>query len=183
MLEEVTKIYDWTHMTPNYVKEWVPFYSVENVTWNNFFNNLKYISKDVFEKENKRVKLEKWDVLMTRIWDIWTPKLLDWDVEASFYVSLALIKKSNLFNSWFLNQYIKSYFFQKELFKKTIHVAFPKKINLWEIWKCKIFIPCLEEQQKIADFLSEIDEKINLKEKEIYNTKNYKKSLLQNMFV
>ena len=42
-LKEITKIYDWTHMTPNYVNEWIPFYSVENITWNNFFNNLKYL--------------------------------------------------------------------------------------------------------------------------------------------
>lgn len=47
----------------------------------------------------------------------------------------------------------------------------------------KISLPCLKEQQKIADFLSEIDEKINLKEKEILESKNYKKGLLQNMFV
>ena len=47
-----------------------------------------------FEQENKRVKLEKDDILMTRIGSIGVAKLIDWEVKASFYVSLALLKQS-----------------------------------------------------------------------------------------
>ncbi len=100
-LGEIAKIFDGTHQTPNYVDNGIPFFSVENVTANNF-TNTKYISKDIFEKENKRVKIEMGDILMTRIGDIGTVRYIDWEVEASFYVSLALIKQSKLYNSeWF----------------------------------------------------------------------------------
>ena len=44
-------------------------------------------------------------------------------------------------------------------------------------------IPSLPEQQKIASFLSSIDEKINLIDRQLDNLKQYKKSLLQQMFV
>ncbi|MDQ7090939.1 MAG: restriction endonuclease subunit S [Methylococcales bacterium] len=181
-LGDVTKIYDGTHMTPDYKKEGIPFYSVEHLTSNNFFNT-KFISKEVFEKENKRVKLEKGDILMTKIGDIGTSKYINWDVNASFYVSLALIKKTEINNTLFINQYIKSSLFQKELHKRIIHVAFPKKINLGEISHCLINFPCLEEQTKIANFLTELDQKINLVEKQLNGTKDYKKGLLQKMFV
>jgi type I restriction enzyme, S subunit len=181
-LGEIAKYYDGTHQTPNYVESGIPFYSVEHVTANQFSKS-KYISEEVFEKENKRVKLEKGDILMTRIGDIGTSRLIDWDVNASFYVSLALIKQNENYNSSFLNQYISSVYFQKELWANTIHVAFPKKINLGEIGKCKIILPCLKEQQKIATFLSSIDVKIERINQQINKMQSFKKGLLQQLFV
>jgi len=52
-----------------------------------------------------------------------------------------------------------------------------------EIKKLKIQFPCLAEQTKIANFLSAIDEKINRTQKQIQQTEEWKKGLLQNMFV
>ncbi len=181
-LGEVCNIFDGTHQTPDYKEQGIPFYSVEHVTSNNF-SETKYISTDIFEKENKRVKLEKGDILMTRIGDIGTPKYIDWDVNASFYVSLALIKKSKNSNNEFIFHVINSTFFQSELHKRTIHVAFPKKINLGEIGECLVFFPCLQEQTKIANFLSPIVEKIKKCSVQIEKTEQYKKGLLQKMFI
>lgn len=44
-------------------------------------------------------------------------------------------------------------------------------------------LPCEEEQQKIADFLSAIDQKITLTKQQLEKTKKFKKGLLQRMFV
>ena len=44
-------------------------------------------------------------------------------------------------------------------------------------------LPSLAEQQKIADFLSSIDSKIDLLDKELEGLRAFKKSLLQQMFV
>ena len=46
-----------------------------------------------------------------------------------------------------------------------------------------IFMPCIKEQTKIANFLSSIDKKIELTTKELNSTKEFKKALLQQMFV
>lgn len=181
-LSQVAKIYDGTHQTPNYLESGIPFYSVEHVTANNF-DTTKFVSEEVFDKENKRVKLEKGDILMTRIGDIGTSRLIDWDVNASFYVSLALIKQSDKIISKYLNQYISTREFQSELWKRTIHVAFPQKINLGEIGECLVMIPYFKEQEKIATFLSTIDDKISRTIAQIDHTQKYKKGILQKMFV
>ena len=155
---------------------------VEHITADNF-TQTKFISEEVFEKENKRVKLEKGDILMTRIGDIGTSKYISWNVKASFYVSLALLKQSYLINTLFLNQYIKSNDFQKELHKRTIHVAFPKKINLGEIGKCLIKVPSDKEQQKIAKFLSAIDDKIDSVNLQLEKILSDKTELIQQISV
>ena len=180
-LKNISKIYDGTHQTPNYVEKGVPFYSVEHVTANNF-SNTKFIADDVYQAEIKRVKLEKGDILLTRIGDIGTTRLIDWDVFASFYVSLALLKISQENHSSFVNQYIKSPFFQRELHERTIHVAFPKKINLGEIGLCVIKIPVLEEQTKIASFLSAVDEKISQLTQKHELLSQYKQGMMQKLF-
>jgi type I restriction enzyme S subunit len=181
-LGDITKYYDGTHQTPNYVSKGVPFYSVEHVTANQFVKT-KFISEDVFQKENKRVKLEKGDILMTRIGNVGKAKYIDWDVNASFYVSLALIKQNSTFSSKYLAQYINAITFQRELWKRIIHVAFPIKINLGEIGKCLVKLPSIEEQIKIANFLSDIDVKIDALNTKIENSKTFKKGLMQKMFV
>ena len=180
-LKNITQIFDGTHQTPKYQTNGIPFYSVENVTANNF-TNTKFISEYVFLKENKRIKIEKGDILMTRIGDIGTARYIDWEVNASFYVSLALIKKANSYSSKYLAQYIPSTRFQKEIWNRTIHVAFPKKINLGEIGECLVRLPSMEEQTKIANFLSSIDDKIGTEKKILTQYELQKKYLLANLF-
>ncbi|WP_370398067.1 restriction endonuclease subunit S [Tenacibaculum dicentrarchi] len=52
-----------------------------------------------------------------------------------------------------------------------------------QVSKYKLNFPCLEEQEKIANFLSEIDNKIKTLNTKIENNKSFKKGLLQKMFV
>lgn len=181
-LGDIAKVYDGTHQTPDYVEQGIPFYSVEHITGKNF-SDTKFISEEVYERECKKVKIEKGDILMTRIGDIGSSIHISWDVRASFYVSLALIKANKNYNSQFLDQYIKSENFQRELHRKTIHVAFPKKINLGEISECLVKLPSKPEQQKIADFLTAIDTKITVLGNQLGAAQDFKKSLLQKMFV
>ncbi|MCR1815356.1 restriction endonuclease subunit S [Aliarcobacter butzleri] len=56
-------------------------------------------------------------------------------------------------------------------------------INKTEFSKFKINIPCLEEQNKISNFLSLIDNKIEENQKQLEKSKEFKKSLLQQMFI
>ncbi|MGI0107478.1 restriction endonuclease subunit S [Salinimicrobium sp. WS361] len=56
-------------------------------------------------------------------------------------------------------------------------------INAEEYKMFKILLPVKKEQQKIADFLSAIDKKIETVSQQIEKTQTFKKGLLQQMFV
>ena len=58
-----------------------------------------------------------------------------------------------------------------------------KRIGLSDLKQLPIKVPCLEEQTKIANFLSAIDQKIEVVAQQIEQAKTWKKSLLQQMFV
>ncbi len=56
-------------------------------------------------------------------------------------------------------------------------------LNTSSIGNIEIKVPCLDEQTKIANFLSAIDQKIEVVVKQIEQAKQWKKGLLQQMFV
>lgn len=121
--EKVSKIYDGTHQTPNYVSSGVKFVSVENIK--DLYASTKYIAFDDFKRDFKVVPQIN-NILMTRIGDIGTPALVSNNEPLAYYVSLALFKVKKI-ESAFLYHYIQTPFFQKELWRRTLHVAFPPK--------------------------------------------------------
>ena len=121
------------------------------------------------------------DILMTRIGDIGTPTIISKEEPLAYYVSLALIKPLNI-DSLFLKYLIESKSFQHELWKKTIHVAFPKKINKEQIGECICTIPTKDEQTKIGNILNKIDERIVTQNKIIEALTSLIKQLKVNSF-
>ncbi len=178
-LDDIAEVFDGIHQTPDYKSHGIKFVSVENI--NGLYSSDKYISEEEYIKSYK-IKPEINDILMTRIGDIGTPAIVDSDEPLAFYVSLALIKCNSKINSKYFYCFISSEFFQKELWKKTLHIAFPKKINKGDIGKCKLLLPSIEEQQKIAEILSTQDKLIELQERKIEQLKTLKKGYLQKMF-
>lgn len=58
-----------------------------------------------------------------------------------------------------------------------------ESVNTKDIKELSVLAPCEEEQQKIADFLIAIDNKIDQAWSKLEQTKTFKKGLLQKMFV
>jgi type I restriction enzyme, S subunit len=146
-LKELVDVFDGTHQTPNYTKSGVMFLSVENI---DSLKSNKFISQKDFEDEFK-TSPQKGDVLMTRIGDVGTANVVESTESIAYYVSLSLLKPKAL-DPYFLKESISSPKTSKDIWYRTLHIAFPKKININEIEKVEINFPTSKEQQKIGSF-------------------------------
>lgn len=174
-------IIDGTHYTPKYVNDGIPFYSVENVTGNNF-KDTKFISQKEHQFLIKRCNPKKGDILLTRIGTLGITKLIDWDINGSIYVSLALLKIDNEIDSDYLYCYTKSSQFVENIRKRSLVNATPQKINMGDIGDVPIFIPpTLSEQKEIARILSDMDAEIEALEQKRDKYKAIKQGMMQEL--
>lgn len=158
-LSEVANIYDGTHQTPKYQNEGVMFLSVENIKT---LRSNKFISSEAFKSDFK-IRPQRGDVLMTRIGDIGTANVVETDEKLAYYVSLALFKPKKL-NSYFLQSSLHTPNVQDQIWKRTLHIAFPKKINKNEIGEVPINVPEMEEQTKIGEVFQCLEQAITLQQ-------------------
>ena len=84
----------------------------------------------------------------------------------------------NVFKHYFRSQR----FISNKLSKAVIGIRDGKNIDMNVFWKISIPIPCLEEQQKIADFLSDIDNQIENYQQSLDNLESQKRELLRQVF-
>lgn len=98
--------------------------------------------------------------------------------KSSVLGTMDLIKPKNSVDTYFLFCLLSTIDFTKYVTGSTIpHIYFKDYKN--ENHK----IPCIEEQQKIANFLSSIDSKIDIETSLLQKLEEQKKFLLQNLFV
>ncbi len=179
-LEKISpSIFDGTHQTPKYTVEGIPFFSVENIVSG---NKNKFISRQDYLEATRKNKPEKGDILITRIGNIGFSAIVVWDFEFSIYVTLAAIKKSDKFNSYYLHCYFQSEQYQSEIRSKSLLNAVPCKINMDELRKTKVLLPSPKEQQKIATCLSSLDYLIKAQSEKIKTLQSHKKGLMQQLF-
>ena len=177
-LGEIVDVFDGTHQTPKYTDKGIMFLSVEDIKT---LKSEKYISEEDFKKEFKYFP-EIGDVLMTRIGDVGTTNVICSTQPIAYYVSLALLKNKNS-DPYFLSTVISSGSVQSDIWKRTLHIAFPKKINKSEIEKVIIPLPSYVEQTQIGNFFKQLDDTIALHQREVEKYKKIKQSYLEKMFI
>ncbi|MEA0215238.1 restriction endonuclease subunit S [Escherichia coli] len=152
-LGEIAVIYDGTHKTPKYTASGVPFVSVQNIK--NLYGTNKYISPEDFKTYKNKPR--KHDLFMTRIGDVGTCAIVEDDRPLAYYVTLALIRiNQQIAVPGFIRYLIESRFGKAELYKRTLIHAVPMKINLGEISKVAVPIPCPDNPEKSLAIQSEI---------------------------
>ena len=176
------KITDGTHDTPKPIEKGIPFLTAIHVR-DGFidYDNCYYLPQEEHNKIYERCNAEKGDLLMVNIGaGTATSALVNVDFEFSLK-NVALIKPNN--------ELIESSFFEQIQRKNSLRLKHQLSsggaqpfLSLKEIAKLKLSIPLLPEQQKIATFLTSLDERVALLEKQKQGLETYKKGVMQQLF-
>ena len=154
------------------------FLSVENI---DTLTSKKFITKSDY-LENYKHKPEYHDIFMTRIGSIGKTNILETHDPRAFYVSLALIKPKDI-DPYYLKYWLSSNTTQKEIWRRTLQIAFPQKINKDEISKVQSSISkSKNEQYNIGKLLNKIDHLLLLQQRKLNELKEVKKTLLSQLF-
>jgi type I restriction enzyme S subunit len=109
-------------------------------------------------------------------------KMYDKGVVSTLYICFSF---REVVNFLFMEQYFESGTHNRQIEKVAQEGARNHgllNIGVGDFFNTEIIVPNLDEQTKIANFLSAIDDKINHTQIQIKQTEHYKKGLLQQMF-
>ncbi|EOR10256.1 restriction endonuclease subunit S [Acinetobacter sp. ANC 3926] len=180
-LSKVSDVRDGTHDSPSYVKDGYPLITSKNLKNGKLdLTDINLISEDDYLNINKRSAVNIGDIIFGMIGTIGNPVLLKSDGFA--IKNVALIKEKDELLNIYLIHYLNSSFFAKQV--ALLNTGNTQKfLALGQIRSLSIHKPQLAEQTKIANFLSSIDQKIEVVVQQIEQAKQWKKGLLQQMFV
>lgn len=165
------------------------FINLQDIFNKSYIFNDNYSLVDVTEKELSENNLLKGDVLFVRSSvkreGVGLPCVIMENLIDTVYSGFIIRCRFNINENIYLH-YKKYCFlefsFRKALLKKSSSSA-NTNINQDNLSKLYVNLPCLEEQTKIADFLSAFDRKLDNQKAQLEHWKQIKKGLLQQMFV
>lgn len=173
--------------------------SVQNDEYGNYFllsnkniingqivitKNERKISKETFNKINKRTKLEKGDLVISTVGILGKLAIINDDfLNYDFQRSVGMIKcDENKINTQYLYHYLNTDFVQLRL-NHLSKGAVQKCLFISDLKKLEIDFPSISYQQKIAKVLSDLDAKIELNNKINAELEEMAKTLYDYWFV
>lgn len=181
-LNKICDVRDGTHDSPKYYEKGIPFVTSKNLTDTNLsFDDIKYISKEDHINFSKRSHVENGDILFGMIGTVGKPIIVDEDFEFSIK-NVALLKFSQTkgLNNYYVLNLLKSTIVNNQ-FKKVTNGGVLKFVSLGNIRNLIFPIPPFPEQQKIADILRLVDEKLEVLSEKKIHYKELKQGLMQQL--
>ena len=153
-------IKDGTHQTPTYTEDkdqGYKFLSSKDVTSQEIsWSNIKYIPESLHNELYSKLAPRRGDILLAKNGTTGVAAVVDTDEVFDIYVSLALLRPKVGYNSRYLWAVINSNDTKMQFNANLKGIGVPN-LHLGEIKKAKVIVPPLEQQEKFAVFLEQID--------------------------
>ncbi len=179
------KVIDNRGKTPNTSPELeIPLIEINAIGQRNvtYSKVSKFVSKETF-KNWFRAYLDDQDILFSTVGNTAICSIYSSQIQAGIAQNIiGLRAKREIIEPVFL-YYLLTEDINNKKFKSIEMQAVQPSIKVSQMIHLNFLVPCLEEQTKIANFLSSIDQKIEVVAQQIEQAKQWKKGLLQQMFV
>ncbi len=140
-----------------------------------------YITEEIHKSDLQRSILHTNDILFSIAGSLGRVAIVEDDVlPANTNQALAIIRLKDSRQLFFILQLLQS-LAMKRYIKKSLSVGAQPNLSLKQVKDFKFYSPSLPEQQKIADFLTAIDEKITLTTDKISQLESYKRGMMQKL--
>ena len=182
--EVAIKITDGSHNPPKGVDERTEYVmlSSQNIIEDRInYNSARYLSREDFERENKRTYLEKGNVLLTIVGTIGRTAIIDNEKNITLQRSVAVIKPTEKIKSEYLVASLKSDSTIKQLNKESKGVA-QKGIYLNDLKKIFIPVPPIDLQNQFSEIVKQIDKQKFEIEKSLKEIQELYESLMEKYF-
>lgn len=167
-----------------YEESGINFIKIESLSSNGKFllDKFAYIDENTHNKL-ARSKLEHDDILFSIAGALGRVAIISRDyLPANTNQALAIIRLKDKKITRYIYYFLNSDYVKKIIDSESVQLA-QANFSLGQLANLDVLVPCLEEQTKIANFLSAIDQKIEVAAQQIEQAKTWKKGLLQQMFV
>lgn len=169
-----------TH-TPKYVNQGMPFVSVKDLKYKHIeFDDVKYITREEFDSLPGACKPQKNDIVFGRVGTLGNPCIVSKDKEFAIFVSLGYLRAKKDISNEFICQWLRSDMFLK-LVDAKIAGSSQKNLNTGWLKEFQLSLPPLDEQEEIANALSDMDNLISSLEKLIEKKKTIKQGAMQEL--
>ena len=175
---------DGTHGSYNDTIDGIPLLSAKDIENGKIqiHCDCRRISLKDYNDIFKNYKLEINDILLTIVGTIGRLAIIENTTEKyAFQRSVAIIRINQENNPKFILYILQTNNVKKQFYARVNQSA-QGGIYLDTLGKTNIALPCFEEQDKIAGFLSKVDELINEYEGEVKDLEEQKKGLMQKIF-
>ena len=135
-------------------------------------NNDRKISRSEFDSIYKNYNLQKNDLLLSVVGTIGRLAIFQGENNLAFQRSVAFFRLKVGSLPSFVYYQMNNIKFQRELTKRQVTSAQPG-IYLGDLAKIDLYIPSIKEQEKIANFLTAIDQKIEAVAQQIDHTEQF----------
>ena len=152
-----TKLVDGDHNPPKGEKSTTQYYmlSSTNINHNTLveLNKVRYLNKEIFEKENSRTKVSVGDVFFTSVGSLGRSCVFQGGHNICFQRSVTVI--STLIYNYYLKYFFDNPFFQDKIVREATGTA-QKGFYLNQLSECIIPLPPLFEQHRIVAKIEEL---------------------------
>ena len=142
--------------------------------------DMKYVTREFHEK-NKKSQLKKNDIVIARFGENGLGALYLKEEEANC-LNCIILHVDNRMSPEYVKQYLSSDIFRNKALANTVGSTF-SILNTTTLGKMDIPYTDIIEQKQIGEFLTNLDNLISLHQQKLDEMKEYKKGLLQQMFV